>query len=240
VVYRKQNREEISDSRSCRGLTLRFLPVHWPVAFYPVPIDPTKRGWDNEDIDDSNNGQNIDESVSIHEVWELMEELVQMELVKNIGVCNMPLMLLHELMAGVKNQPPVVNQIELHPYLQQEHLIKYCQRRNIHVQAYSPLGTPGYKASDEPTVLDDPLLRQIAAAHSITPAQLCIAWALQRGTSVVVKSVQEARLVENMQMSNGTVRLSEEEMSQIASLDRGYRFFRPQDWWGDKNMAVFD
>lgn len=209
------------------------------MAFYPVPIDPNQRGWDNEDIDDSNNGRNIDESVSIHEVWQGMERVVELGLVRRIGVSNMPIMLLHELMTRAKI-PPVVNQVELHPYLQQEQLIQYCHRRNIHVQAYSPLGTPGYKGSDEPNVLDDPLLRQIAAVHAITPAQLCIAWALQRGTSVVVKSVQESRLVENMQMSNGTVRLSEEEMSQIASLDRRYRFFRPQDWWGDKGMAVFD
>ena len=209
------------------------------MAFYPVPIDPTQRGWKNEDIDDSNNGQNIDESVSIHEVWKSMEHVYELGLVRSIGVSNMPIMLLHELLSRARI-PPSVNQVELHPYLQQSALIRYCQRRNIHVQAYSPLGTPGYKGSDEPNVLDDPHLHQLAASHSITPAQLCLLWALQRGTSVVVKSVQEPRLYENFQMSSGSIQLTEEEMKTITSLDRGYRFFRPQDWWGDKAMAVFD
>jgi diketogulonate reductase-like aldo/keto reductase len=218
------------------------LQVHWPVAFYPVPIDPTQRGWENEDIDDSDNGKNIDDSVSIHNVWKGMEHVYQLGLVRSIGVSNMPLMLLHELLTRA-NIPPTVNQIELHPYLQQQTLIEYCQRRNIHVQAYSPLGTPGYKESHEPNILDDPTLRRIATKYSMSPAQLCILWAIQRGTSVVVKSIQQQHLLDNIRvLSNGTslVRLTDVEINSIASLDRGYRFFRPQDWWGDKAMAVFD
>ena len=104
-----------------------------------VDIDMSKRGYDNEDIDDSNNGKNIDPSVSVHETWAAMEELVSEGLVKYIGVSNFPVSLLHELMTKCRI-PPVVNQIELHPYLQQKRLLKYCEARGVHVQAYSPIG----------------------------------------------------------------------------------------------------
>ena len=224
---------------------LSFFPftVHWPVSFFPVPIDPSKRGWENEDIDDSNNGLNIDESVSIHDVWNGMEHALRLGLVRAIGVSNMPLMLLHELLSRTTT-PPSVIQIELHPYLQQTSLLRYCQRRKIHVQAYSPLGTPGYKELHEPNVLIDPTLQRIAKFHSISTAQLCIVWALQRGTSIVTKSLNEQHLVDNIQMlspqGTPTITLTEQDMDDIAKLDRGYRFFRPQDWWGEKSMAVFD
>ena len=217
--------------------------VHWPVSFSPVPIDPSKRGWENEDIDDSNNGLNIDESVSIHEVWNGMEHVLQQGIVRAIGVSNMPLMLLHELLSRC-TIPPSVIQIELHPYLQQTSLLNYCQRRKIHVQAYSPLGSPGYRESHEPNVLTDPTLQRIAKSYSISTAQLCIVWALQRGTSIVTKSLNEQHLLDNVQLltlqGRPTITLTDQDMHDIAALDRGYRFFRPQDWWGEKSMAVFD
>ena len=153
------------------------------------------------------------------------------------------LMLLHDLLSRTTT-PPSVIQIELHPYLQQTSLLRYCQRRKIHVQAYSPLGTPGYKELHEPNVLIDPTLQRIAKFHSISTAQLCIVWALQRGTSIVTKSLNEQHLVDNIQMlspqGTPTITLTEQDMDDIAKLDRGYRFFRPQDWWGEKSMAVFD
>lgn len=216
--------------------------MHWPVAFYPVPIDPSKRGWETEAIDDSNKGMNIDESVSIHETWKGMEEVLRLGLVRRIGVSNMPVMLLHELMSQAVT-PPAVNQVELHPYLQQSNLVAYCQRHGVRVQAYSPLGTPGYKEANEPSVLSDHVIQRIANAHSVTCAQICLAWALQRGTTLVVKSVNEKHLRENLiatAEAPSSIHLSEEELAEIASLDRSYRFFRPQDWWGEKAMAVFD
>lgn len=217
--------------------------VHWPVSFFPVKIDPSKRGWDDEEIDDSNNGMNIDESVSIHDVWNGMEDVLRLGLVRDIGVSNMPLMLLHELLSRAR-KPPSVIQIELHPYLQQTSLLKYCQRRKIHVQAYSPLGTPGYKESHEPNVLTDPTLQRIAKSYIISTAQLCIVWALQRGTSIVTKSLSEQHLIDNIELISNegtpTLTLTDQDMNDIAALDRGYRFFRPQDWWIEKSMAVFD
>ena len=97
------------------------------------------------------------------------------------------------------------------------------------------------KEEQEPSLLEDPVLKRIADNHGITTAQLCIAWALQRGTTVVVKSSSPERQKQNYAAAGGQpIMLSDVEMSQIERLERGHRFFRPEEWWGDMAMAVFD
>jgi alcohol dehydrogenase (NADP+) len=173
-----------------------------------------------------------------------MEHVLDLGLVKSIGVSNFPVMLLHELLSRC-TVPPAVNQCESHPYLQQTALLRYCQKRGVRFEAYSPLGTPGYAGPNEPAVLDDPVLTRIAAthAHGVSVSQVCLAWALQRGTSVVVKSASAVHQAENIRhaaASDAALRLSDLEMEQIASIDLGHRFFRPEDWWGELGMAVFN
>eukprot|EP00590_Aulacoseira_subarctica_P011253 CAMPEP_0172437610 /NCGR_PEP_ID=MMETSP1064-20121228/72342_1 /TAXON_ID=202472 /ORGANISM="Aulacoseira subarctica , Strain CCAP 1002/5" /LENGTH=321 /DNA_ID=CAMNT_0013186101 /DNA_START=60 /DNA_END=1025 /DNA_ORIENTATION=- len=234
----KALRKTLSDLRTDY---LDLYLVHWPVAFYPVEdaLDTSRRGYLDESIDDSNEGRNIDPKVSVHETWEAMEDLVEKGLVRQIGVSNFPVSLLHELMSKCRI-PPIVNQVEMHPYLQQTKLLTYCKKRGIQVEAYSPLGTPGNKEKDDPMVMDDPVLRAIAKKRNVTVAQVCLAWALQRGTFVVVKSVSFDRQVENLMVQqDGFLTLDGEELAMIAELDRGYRFFRPEDWWGYMGMAVF-
>jgi alcohol dehydrogenase (NADP+) len=229
---------EAAVRKTLSDLRLNYLDlylIHWPVAFHPVPI-PDGRGWENEDIDDSQDGKRIDPTVSVHETWSAMEQLVEKGLVKEIGVSNFPVMLLHELLSQAKI-PPVVNQCESHPYLQQAHLLQYCQARGVEFQAYSPLGSAGYKESHEPVVLQDPVILQLAKKHKATPAQIALAWALQRGTSVVVKSTNPDHLRDNQVVANGSIVLSQWDMELIQGMDRNYRFFRPVDWWG--SMAIF-
>mmetsp|Transcript_23261 Transcript_23261/g.41588 ORF Transcript_23261/g.41588 Transcript_23261/m.41588 type:complete len:199 (+) Transcript_23261:136-732(+) len=197
-----------------------------------------------------------------------METLVDKGLVKHIGVANFPVMLLHDMLSYARI-PPSVNQVEIHPYNQQSELLAYCKSRNITVQAYSPLGTPGHKEDGEPNVLSDPVLKEIADARRISVAQLCIVWSLQRGCHVVAKSSDKRHMEENLEVSvvsavdgnygnrfasmastedrddatgaesSSSLVLSEDEMERIASLDRGYRFFRPEDWWKDTPVPVF-
>ena len=237
--HRKQH-VEMALRKTLTDLRLDYLDlylIHWPVAFHYVDIDPEKRGWDNEDIDDSGDGDKIDPTVSVHETWEAMEALVDKGLVRHIGVSNFPVSLLHELMSRARI-PPAVNQCEAHPYLQQKKLLESCNARGVHFQAYSPLGTAGYKEKDEPTVLRDPVLMEIASKHGVSVAQICLAWAIHRGTSVVAKSVHPERIRENTEAQD--LRLSDDDMERIGTLDRNYRFFRPEDWWGSMSMAVFD
>jgi alcohol dehydrogenase (NADP+) len=240
--FHRKEHVKIGLQKTLTDLRLDYLDlflIHWPQAFKYVDIDPTQRGYANEDIDDADGGNLIDPSVSVKETWEAMEDLVDQGLVKSIGVSNFPVSLLHELMTQCRI-PPSVNQVEAHPYLQQTKLLKYCQAREVHFQAYSTLGTPGYKEEDEPQILDDPVLRKIAEAHNVSVANICLAWAIQRGTSVVAKSASPERQKENWRMAEAPVTLSELEMAEIAKLEQGYRFFRPEDWWGSMAMAVFD
>jgi len=238
--FHRAEHVELALRKTLNDLRLDYLDlylVHWPVTFEYVPIDTSQRGYPDEEIDESDNGKRIDPTVSLHETWQAMEGLVDKGLVKYIGVSNFPVMTLHELLSKARI-PPAVNQCEGHPYLQQRKLVEYCNKRGVHFQAYSSLGTPGYKEDGEPSVLDDPILQQIASQHNCSVAQVCIAWALQRGTSVVAKSVTPNHQQANLQAQS--IQLSDDEMAQIATLDRGYRFFRPEDWWGDYAMAVFD
>lgn len=174
-----------------------------------------------------------------------MEALVDKGLVKHIGVANFPVVLLHDLLS-YSRIPPAVNQVELHPYNQQSELLAYCRARDVVVQAYSPLGTPGYKEKGEPDVLADPTLMDIARARGLSVAQVCLRWSLQRGCHVVAKSSQPRHMEENLLLAveddgvaDATQVLSSGDMERIAALDRRYRFFRPEDWWKDVPLPVF-
>jgi alcohol dehydrogenase (NADP+) len=242
--FHRKEHVKIGLQKTLSDLRLDYLDlylIHWPQAFYFVDVDLSRRGYENEDIDDSGNGSKIDPSMSVHETWTAMEDLVEEGLVRDIGVSNFPVSLLHELMTQCRI-PPAVNQVEAHPYLQQSKLLAYCKKRGVHFQAYSPLGSPGYKEPGEPTVLEDPMLQTIAKKHNATVAQICIAWALQRGTSIVVKSSKLERQQENLVVATDehNILLSTSDLQEIAMLERGYRFFRPEDWWGEMAMAVFD
>lgn len=239
--FHRREHVEPAVRKTLRDLNLDYLDlflIHWPVAFNYVPI-PDIRGWENEDIDDSDGGNSIDPTVSVRETWSAMEDLVDNGFVKTIGVSNFPVALLHELMADCRI-PPTVNQVELHPYLQQQNLVDYCTARGVKVQAYSPLGTPGYKEGGEPSVLEDPVLLKMAKEKGVTVAQLCIAWALKRGTFLNAKSGSTERQRENLSVLSNAIDLSDDEMKRIAALDRNFRYFRPEDWWPTMSMAVFD
>eukprot|EP00980_Cylindrotheca_fusiformis_P001503 scaffold346_cov116-Cylindrotheca_fusiformis.AAC.17 len=236
--FHRKEHVKIGLQKTLTDLRLDYLDqfiIHWPQAFHFIGIDPLRRGYDSEEIGDSKGGTRIDPTVSIHETWEGMEELLHEGLVRSIGVSNFTVSLLHELMTTCRI-PPAVNQVEVHPYLQQANLLKYCQRRGIRVQAYSPLGSPGHAEENAPQILSDPTLKRLADTHNVTTAQICLSWALQRGTFVVVKSSSLERQRENL-LSDNRVQLSEEEMIIIGSLERRHRFFRPEEWWD--GMAVF-
>lgn len=174
-----------------------------------------------------------------------MEKLVDDGLVKHIGVANFPVMLLHDLLSYARIKP-VVNQVEIHPYNQQNKLVAYCESRGVHVQAYSPLGMPSYKETGEADVLSDPVLKEIAVSHGITVAQVCLQWSLQRGLYAIVKSAKTSHLEENLmvghknEFASNQLQLTADEMEQIASLDRNLRFTRPEDWWNSPIMPVFN
>ena len=157
-----------------------------------------------------------------------MEKLVDDGLVKNIGVCNFGVSLLRDLSSYARIQPAVL-QVELHPYLTQSKLVRYCRDSKIAVTGFSPLGAQSYfslnMAEQDESVLNNPVVTDIAAKHGRTPAQIALRWGVQRGTSVVPKTSNRDRLRENLAVFDFA--LAAEEMTAIEALDRGRRFNDP-------------
>lgn len=175
--------------------------------------------------------------VPISETWGAMQELVSAGLVKNIGVCNFGVSLLRDLLSYA-SIPPAVLQIELHPYLVQEKLLEFCNREGIHVTGFSPLGALSYVSLNMATAADSVLVNPCVVAASErtgkTPAQVVLRWGVQRGTSIVPKTSNHDRLVENLAIFD--FELSDEEMAAITSLDQHRRFNDP----GDFGPAAFN
>ena len=189
--------------------------IHWPVA-----LRPDLEGFpeNNEDF------LSLDE-VPIIETWNAMIEAKKQGLVKHLGVSNFSISKLQDLLDKTDN-PPEMNQVELHPYLHQDELLSFCHKNNIHLTAYSPLGSGDrsdqMKADDEPSLLDNDTIKEIATKHNATPAQVLIAFHLHRHTAVIPKSTNASRIKENLQSAN--LRLDDIDMEQIKKLDEHYRY----------------
>lgn len=149
-------------------------------------------------------------------------------MVKEIGVCNFNTGLLHDLIASARIKPALL-QVESHPYLTQERLIRLARHYNMAVTAFSPLGSLSYlelgMAEAQECLLDQPVIRSTAQRLQRTPAQVLLRWGVQRGTAVIPKSSQLGRLRENIDVFNFS--LSETEMAAISALNRDRRFNDP-------------
>ena len=196
--------------------------VHWPVAVKPHVLGPAS-GADFLSL----------EEVPLAETWHAMEDLHEAGLAKHIGVSNYSAKKLraHE---GMK-RPPEVDQVELHPYLQQRELVAHANQSGIKMTGYSPLGSKdrpdGLKAADEPVVLEDQTVCAIANELDVTPAQVLLAWALQRGTCVIPKSTNPKRLAENF--AAASIELPSDAMARIESIDKHRRYITGAFWAKD-------
>lgn len=192
-----------------------------------------KHGDDEDPVDE--NGYLITENVSLQETWKAMESLTEKRLVKAIGISNFTVPMLLDLLSYAKIIP-AVNQIELHPYLQQESLIEFLRYKNIAAVAYTPLGNPkgGFK-ENFPVLLKDKMIQEIAAKHDKSAAQILLKWGIQRNTSVIPKSENPDHLKSNIEIFD--FELPKEDMELIKTLDKKYRFVNPEDWW---KLPYFD
>ena len=216
--------------RTLRDLGLDHLDlylVHFPIALEYVP--PETRyppGWFFDP--DAARPAMRPARVPLADTWGAMEDLVQAGLVRSIGVCNYGVSLLRDLLAQARVRPAVL-QVELHPYLAQDKLLRFCRDERIAVTAFSPLGAPSYvplgMASAADGVLDHPVVVATARAVGRTPAQVVLRWAVQRGTGVIPKTSRPERLRENIALFDFA--LSAEQMAAITALDRGRRFNDP-------------
>lgn len=194
--------------------------MHWPVALKPGVFFPESPE-DLVSLDD----------VPLIETWRALEACQQAGLTTHIGVSNFSASKIEDL-ADDAEVPISVNQVELHPYLAQDDLVTRCAARGVHCTAYSPLGSPdrpdALKKSDDPDLLAHPVIGDIAEQMGASPAQVLLAWAMQRGTSVIPKSVNPERMAQNLAAAELT--LTDGAMDAIAELDAGYRYIDGTFW----------
>jgi alcohol dehydrogenase (NADP+) len=208
--------------RTLKDLQLDYLDlylVHWPVA--------VKKG-----VDFASTREDFlsPEEAPLTRTWSAMEQGVDLGLTRHIGVSNFNMAKLKEILASARIQPEI-NQVELHPFLQQNNLLDFCKENNIHLTAYAPLGSAyrvANKEVDYPILLENDIIQKIAVKHQATPAQVLIAWGIQRGTAVIPKSVKASRIVENFEAAN--LRLDEDDIQAIDALEGPYRYTTGKGW----------
>jgi diketogulonate reductase-like aldo/keto reductase len=206
--------------------------MHWPYAF--------KKMEDKFSQSPDKTIRYYAEGVTLADTWKAMERLVDQKLVRSIGLSNFKAEEIEEILQTARIKP-AVNQIELHPYLNQQALREYCAKKNIVVTSYCPLANlkrPNEREEDA-SPLYHPVVQEIAKAKNKTTAQVILRWHLQHGLTVIPKTVTPSRVAENCQIFDFS--LTDEEMSQIDQLekDNHRRFINPAFARpGDKN--VFD
>ncbi len=216
--------------RSLRDLGLEDLDlylIHFPISLRYVPFETRyPPGWFFDPAAPSPGMEFA--NVPIHETWAAMENLVRAGLVRNIGVSNFNVALLRDLMTYASIRPSVL-QVELHPYLTQDTLLRFCAQQDIAVTAFSPLGAPSYvplgMASEAESAMEEEPVQAAAKRTGRSPAQILLRWAIQRGTAVVPKTSKPARLRENLDLYD--FELEPTEMAAITALNRNRRFNDP-------------
>ena len=169
------------------------------------------------------------EEVPIADTWLGMEDCLDAGLARHIGVSNFSVKKLRKLLQTARHRPEV-NQVEMHPLLAQNKLVAFCAAEKIHVTAYTPLGRPASPdlPPNAPQLLSYAVVTGIAESHDCTPAQVVLAWAMERGTAPIPKSVAPKRLKENF--DSQIVQLTAGDMAQLNSLDRHYRYVDGTFW----------
>jgi len=180
------------------------------------------------------------EYVNLQDTWRAMEKLVDMGLVKNIGVSNFGITELQQLlyMPGLKYAPQV-NQIEFHPYCQKLDVVKFCQQRGIAVTGHSSLGggdNPWTAFHPDVKLMDHPIVVDVAKQVNRSSAQVLLRWCIQNDVIVIPKSVTKSRLEQNLALFD--FELTEEHMSSINSLEKGSHavFCHPATTWCGKAL----
>lgn len=193
---------------SCKRLQVEYIDLylmHTPYAFRPG---------DDQDPRDENDNVIYDEGITLMDTWRAMEDLVDRGLCKAIGLSDVSLDQLREVTEQARIKPSVV-QLESHPYLPETAILDFCNLNGLVMLAFAPLGH-GIK----PGVLADPVVLAIANRVNKTPAQVLLAWAVQRGTAILTTPKNLDRAKENFNISA----LPADAMDQINAIQTRQRF----------------
>ncbi len=185
----RPERVEPAFEASLDRLGLKYLDlylIHTPFAFQPG---------DNQDPRDQNGNIIYDNGVTLLDTWRAMESLVDHGKCRAIGLSDISLKELRPIYEAARIKPAVV-QVEAHPYLPETELLEFCKEKSIVFLAFAPLGH-----GMRPGPLEDPVISTIAARVGKTPAQVLLAWAVQRGTALLTTPKSAARAKENFDIS---------------------------------------
>lgn len=225
-----------SVAKTLKDLRLDYLDlyfVHWPFPNYHPPgcdgdtRNPLSRPYIQEEF---------------METWRQMEKLVDMGLVKHIGVSNVTIPKLELILRDCRIKP-AVNEMELHPCFQQAELYDFCKKNGIEIIGFCPIGSPTRPDRDKTDTdvadIEVPELVEIAKAHGVHPAVICLKWAVQRGHSPIPFSVHRNEYISNLKCSFEDL-LTEEELKVLATIDKNCRLIKGQvflwegaDTWED-------
>jgi alcohol dehydrogenase (NADP+) len=194
--------------------------IHWPIPLKPGVVFPSSA------VDFEPPAE-----VPIQSTWEGMEAAVSAGLTRHIGASNFSVKKIRDLLPHCKVKLEV-DQVELHPLLQQPELVKYCASQGIHMTAWAPLGSsdrPDFvKAAGAPALLDNPVIKSIAQGRGCTAAQVLLAWHVNRGIAAIPKSVTPSRLRENLAAAE--IELGQSDLDRIAGLDQNHRLIDGSFW----------
>ena len=229
-TYHRAEHVRPACEKSLQDLGLDYLDlylIHFPIATRYVPIEERYPPEWFVDPNAPEPRMEVD-AVPLAETWGAMEQLVEAGLVREIGVCNYTSGLLIDLMAYSSIKPAML-QVESHPFLTQEKLLRLAGDFDIAVTAFSPLGALSYvsldMATDADTVLTAPPVVAAAERLGRTPAQVVLRWGVQRGTAIIPKTTRVERLRENLDVFD--FELSADEMHSISALNQNRRFNDP-------------
>jgi alcohol dehydrogenase (NADP+) len=223
----------LSCAQSLKDLQLDYLDayfVHWPFANYHAP------GCEKDSRNAESKPFSVDRYVA---TWRQMEKLVDIGLVKNLGMSNMTIPKLEAVLPECRIQPALI-ELELHPGFQQPELFNYCLKLGIQPVGFCPIGSPNRpdrdKTEDDIVDIRIPELVAIARAHNVHPAVICLKWAAQRGQIPIPFSVHELQYAANLRCTTEDP-LSPAEMKIIAGADKNCRLIKGQVflWKGAKS-----
>lgn len=217
--------------KTLSDLGLEYLDlylIHFPIAQKFVPIETRYPPEWLFDPKAEKPQMELDEGVTYQQTWEAMEELHRSGLVRNIGFCNVGTLHIRQVLQYAKVKPAVL-QVEMHPHLSQQRLLRFAREAGIQVMAFSNLGASSYvelgMATSGEALIENQTIVKIAKAHGKTPGQVLLRWGVQRGTTVIPKTSKKERLVENISLFNFS--LTPDEMVEIDGLNQNRRYNDP-------------
>jgi len=223
----------LSLAKTLKDLQLDYVDayfVHWPFPNYHAP------GCDG----DSRNPDSVPFTADrFLATWRQMEKIYDMGLAKNIGMSSMTIPKLEAVLPLCRVKPQVI-EMELHPTFQQPELYEYCVKKNIQVIGFCPIGSPTRpdrdKTAEDLVDIQQPAVVEIAKAHGVHPAVVCLKWAVQNGHTPIPFSIYENEYYSNLE-SVVTDPLTDEEMRKLKAVDANCRLIKGQVflWPGAKD-----